>query len=142
MIMTGDKLTFKSSSKEVSERMRRMPTANSKPEIRLRKSLYARGFRYRIHRRDLPGRPDIAFGPAKVAVFVDGCFWHNCPIHGTVPKSNTQWWEEKFKRNRKRDRLKDEQLSEIGWISIHVWEHENVLQATERIILAIQDRIN
>ena len=140
--MSGNKLTFKSSSKEVSERMRRMPTANSKPEIRLRKSLYARGFRYRIHRRDLPGRPDIAFGPAKVAVFVDGCFWHNCPIHGTVPKSNTQWWEEKFNRNRERDRLKDEQLSEIGWISIHVWEHENVLQATERIILAIQDRIN
>ena len=140
--MTGDKLTFKSSSKEVSERMRRMPTANSKPEIRLRKSLYARGFRYRIHRRDLPGRPDIAFGPAKVAVFVDGCFWHNCPIHGTVPKSNTQWWEEKFNRNRERDHLNDEQLSEIGWISIHVWEHENVLQATERIILVIQDRIN
>ena len=114
--MNSKPLVMKSSSKEVSERMKRMPTKDSKPELRLRKAIYGLGFRYRLHRKDLPGKPDIAFGPAKVAVFVDGCFWHNCPEHGTIPKNNREWWLEKFQRNRERDTLKDEQLKEMGYL--------------------------
>ena len=132
---------MKSSSKEVSERMKRMPTKDSKPELRLRKAIYGLGFRYRLHRKDLPGKPDIAFGPAKVAVFVDGCFWHNCPEHGTIPKNNREWWLEKFQRNRERDTLKDEQLKEMGWLPVHVWEHEDPDTAARNIKKLIKERL-
>ena len=134
-------LVMKSSSKEVSERMKRMPTKDSKPELRLRKAIYGLGFRYRLHRKDLPGKPDIAFGPAKVAVFVDGCFWHNCPEHGTIPKNNREWWLEKFQRNRERDTLKDEQLKEMGWLPVHVWEHEDPDTAARNIKKLIKERL-
>ena len=134
-------LVMKSSSKEVSERMKRMPTKDSKPELRLRKAIYGLGFRYRLHRKDLPGKPDIAFGPAKVAVFVDGCFWHNCPEHGTIPKNNREWWLEKFQRNQERDMLKDEQLKEMGWLPIHVWEHEDPDTAARNIKKLVKERL-
>ena len=132
---------MKSYSKEVSERMKRKPTKDSKPELRLRKAIYGLGFRYRLHRKDLPGKPDIAFGPAKVAVFVDGCFWHNCPEHGTIPKNNREWWLEKFQRNRERDTLKDEQLKEMGWLPVHVWEHEDPDTAARNIKKLIKERL-
>tara|TARA_Y100001970_G_C14112963_1_gene791942 strand:- start:323 stop:781 length:459 start_codon:yes stop_codon:yes gene_type:complete len=127
---------------KVSEQMRRMPSKDSLPELKIRKALYAKGVRYRIHRKDLPGKPDIAVGPAKVAIFVDGCFWHNCPDHGTVPKNNHQWWVEKFKRNRERDLQKDEDLRERDWLPIHVWEHEDPNEATEKIIKIIRERLS
>ena len=139
--MNSKPLVMKSSSKEVSERMKRMPTKDSKPELRLRKAIYGLGFRYRLHRKDLPGKPDIAFGPAKVAVFVDGCFWHNCPEHGTIPKNNREWWLEKFQRNRERDTLKDEQLKEMGWLPVHVWEHEDPDTAARNIKKLIKERL-
>ena len=139
--MNSKPLVMKSSSKEVSERMKRMPTKDSKPELRLRKAIYGLGFRYRLHRKDLPGKPDIAFGPAKVAVFVDGCFWHNCPEHGTIPKNNRDWWLEKFQRNRERDTLKDEQLKEMGWLPVHVWEHEDPDTAARNIKKLIKERL-
>ena len=121
--------------------MKRMPTKDSKPELRLRKAIYGLGFRYRLHRKDLPGKPDIAFGPAKVAVFVDGCFWHNCPEHGTIPKNNREWWLEKFQRNQERDMLKDEQLKEMGWLPIHVWEHEDPDTAARNIKKLVKERL-
>ena len=139
--MNSKPLVMKSSSKEVSERMKRMPTKDSKPELRLRKAIYGLGFRYRLHRKDLPGKPDIAFGPAKVAVFVDGCFWHNCPEHGTIPKNNREWWLEKFQRNRERDTLKDEQLKEMGWLPVHVWEHEDPDTAARNIKELVKERL-
>ena len=120
-------------SKTVSGQMRRMPTKNSNPELRIRKALHARGLRYRLHRKDLPGKPDISFGPAKLAVFVDGCYWHNCPEHGTIPKKNREWWIEKFEQNRYRDRRKDQELEKLGWLPIHVWEHEDPRHAAEKI---------
>ena len=138
--MNSKPLVMKSSSKEVSERMKRMPTKDSKPELRLRKAIYGLGFRYRLHRKDLPGKPDIAFGPAKVAVFVDGCFWHNCPEHGTIPKNNREWWLEKFQRNRERDTLKDEKLKEMGWLPVHVWEHEDPDTAARNIKELVQEK--
>ncbi len=98
------------------------------------------GLRYRLHRKDLPGKPDIVFGPVRVAVFVDGCFWHHCPDHGTIPKNNREWWIEKFERNRERDLRKDSQLIELGWLPVHVWEHTEPSQAAEEISRIIQER--
>ncbi|MDA8210194.1 MAG: very short patch repair endonuclease [Actinomycetota bacterium] len=108
-----------------SQIMAQIRGKDTAPEIRLRKALWASGLRYRVHPK-LPGRPDIAFPRAKVAVFVDGCFWHSCPLHGKRPKSNTDYWQPKLERNRVRDCRVDRALADIGWISIRVWEHEVV----------------
>ena len=135
-------LTPQPKSRSVSEQMRRMPTKNSTPEIRLRRSLHALGLRYRLHRKELPGKPDIALGPSKIAVFVDGCYWHNCPEHGTIPKNNHEWWKEKFQRNRERDNRKDAQLKEMGWLPIHVWEHEDPDTAARNIEKLVKNRLN
>ena len=90
--------------------------------------------------RDL--KPDITFRPSKVAVFVDGCFWHNCPEHGTILKNNCAWWLEKFQRNQERDKRKDEQLKEMGWLPIHVWEHEDPDTAARNIEKLVKERLN
>ena len=81
----------------------------------------------------LPGKPDFAFPKAKLAVFVDGCFWHRCPEHGVLPKANRDWWREKLDRNVSRDRLKDEELVALGWSVVHVWEHEEEAESAGRI---------
>ncbi len=113
--------------------MKRMPRKDSVPEIRLRRALHALGLRFRVNLKGLPGTPDIAFTRAKIAVFVDGCFWHRCPEHGVLPKANRDWWREKLDRNVSRDRLKDEQLVSLGWTVVHVWEHEDEVGTAERI---------
>ncbi len=77
------------------------------------------------------------FRRAKVAVFVDGCFWHACPLHGTTPKTRTQWWTEKLDANSARDRETDELLSANGWLPIHIWEHEDPVAASVRIAEAV-----
>ena len=98
---------------------------NTKPELRLRKALWAAGLRYRLsHRFRLPGRPDLAFPGKKLAVFVDGCFWHGCPLHATFPKANKLFWDKKLRENRERDVRVDDQLDSMGWRVIRVWEHE------------------
>ena len=113
------------SSEQVSQQMKRMPRENSEPEVRLRRELHSRGLRFRVNLRGLPGTPDIAFTRAKIAVFVDGCFWHRCPRHGVLPKANRDWWREKLDRNVERDKRKDGELEDLGWLSIHVWEHDD-----------------
>jgi DNA mismatch endonuclease, patch repair protein len=119
-------------SASVSAQMSRMPRRNSGPEMRIRKILHRRGLRYRVH-PTLPGRPDIAFTRVRVAVFVDGCFWHACPLHGVLPKNNRTWWAEKLERNIERDREKDTALVRDGWTVLHVWEHEDSVAAADRI---------
>ena len=109
-----------------------MPRHHTKPEVALRRELHRRGMRFRVQAQ-LPGRPDVAFTRAKLAIFVDGCFWHACPDHGTLPKNNRQWWAAKLEANVMRDRLKDEQLVSLGWHVLHVWEHEPVPRAAERV---------
>ena len=109
---------------KVSAQMQRMPRSSTGPEVLLRRELHRRGLRFRINYRALPGRPDIAFTAARIAVFVDGCFWHSCPDHGILPKNNREWWREKLARNVERDREKDTQLGNMGWTVVHVWEHE------------------
>lgn len=116
----------------VSRQMSRMPRRNTKPELLLRRELHGRGLRFRLH-PPLPGRPDLVFTRAKIAVFVDGCFWHGCPEHGTLPKNNREWWREKIDGNIRRDRLKDEALGLLGWEVLHVWEHEAPESAADRV---------
>lgn len=81
----------------------------------------------------LPGKPDIALTRAKIAVFVDGCFWHACPVHGSLPRNNREWWEAKLARNVERDREKDSALEELGWTPIHYWEHDDVDEVADEI---------
>jgi DNA mismatch endonuclease (patch repair protein) len=89
----------------------------------LRKQLWQRGFRYRLHMR-LPGRPDICFARVRLAVFVDGCFWHQCPIHYTAPVRNAQFWAEKIASNVRRDKDAQQALERLGWKVLRLWEHE------------------
>jgi DNA mismatch endonuclease (patch repair protein) len=83
---------------------------------------------------------DVAFLGPRVAVFVDGCFWHACPVHGTRPKANASWWTEKLTANVQRDRDTDRRLREIGWESVRVWEHENSSAAADRIQQVVEAR--
>jgi DNA mismatch endonuclease (patch repair protein) len=103
-------------------------TRDTAPELALRQALHALGLRYRVDRAPLQGslrRADIVFSRQRVAVYVDGCFWHGCPEHGTRSKSNATWWEEKLARVRARDTDTDRVLAEAGWIVVRVWEHED-----------------
>jgi DNA mismatch endonuclease (patch repair protein) len=105
----------------------------------IRQALHARGYRYRVD-APLPGlrrRADLLFARSKVAVFVDGCFWHGCPDHGTTPKSNTEWWTAKISANIERDRDTDHHLTAEGWTVIRVWAHEDVGKAVDQIVRAL-----
>lgn len=118
-------------------------STNTGPEMALRRELHRMGLRYRVDRWPLPSgrtRADIVFGPSKVAVFVDGCFWHQCPKHGTMPKSNVTFWEAKLRRNVQRDRESDRILSSAGWLVIRVWEHENCSLAAQLIAAQVRAR--
>lgn len=103
--------------------MGRIRGKDTKPELALRRTLWALGYRYRVHSK-LPGRPDILFINKKVAVFVDGCFWHCCPSHFTMPKTNTEFWRKKLAGNRRRDRAVSVKLHRLGFKVIRIWEHE------------------
>lgn len=103
--------------------MSRVRGKNTKPEVALRKALWAKGLRYRLHYK-LPGKPDIVFVSAWVAVFVDGCFWHGCPLHGSIPATNKRFWKKKLARNMERDREVIEMLSGSGWLVMRFWTHE------------------
>lgn len=108
---------------------------DTKPEKALRSELWRRGLRYRVDFKVVGGRRrvDIVFTRARVAVFVDGCFWHRCPVHATVPKANREWWEAKLSMNVDRDRATDEALLQAGWTVIRIWEHERASAAADRI---------
>jgi DNA mismatch endonuclease, patch repair protein len=121
--------------------MRSMPRRDTSVEMALRRELHRLGLRYRVHVRHLPGTPDIALTRARVAVFVDGCFWHQCPQHGTAPKNNSAWWAAKLDGNVERDRRKDVQLREIGWAPVHVWEHEDPAAAAAEIYAIWRERV-
>lgn len=107
-----------------SEQMARVRSSNTDAEMLLRRSLWREGLRFRVTCRFLPGSPDVAFTRWRLAVFVDGCFWHGCPIHYTSPKANSTFWQEKKARNCARDARVDGELISLGWSVLRVWEHE------------------
>jgi DNA mismatch endonuclease (patch repair protein) len=121
--------------------MRSNRRTDTKPEIALRSALHAMGYRYRKDfRLDLPlrrVRPDIAFTGRKVAVFVDGCFWHACPEHGSQPKSNEWYWSPKLVKNVERDRAADEALRQAGWTVVRLWEHVPLPDAVALVVSAV-----
>ncbi|MFD7835891.1 very short patch repair endonuclease [Streptomyces sp. NPDC059761] len=124
------------STPEVRARMSRQKSKNTGIEMALRSALHAAGLRYRVHRRPVKGvrrEADIVFGPARVAVFVDGCFWHGCPVHATWPRRNAEFWRAKIEGNRARDHDTDRRLAESGWLAVRVWEHETVEEAAARV---------
>jgi DNA mismatch endonuclease (patch repair protein) len=126
-----------------SRRMARQRRRDTAPEMAIRRLLHARGFRYRVN-APIPGMPrrraDLTFRTRKVAVFVDGCFWHGCPQHRTQPRANGAWWYEKLQRNVERDREADEHLQGQGWLVIRIWEHEDPETAADRVELALRGR--
>jgi DNA mismatch endonuclease, patch repair protein len=127
----------------VASRMSAQATRDTEIEIRLRSSLHRRGLRFTVHRRperNLRATADILFRPARVAVFVDGCFWHGCPRHASWPKTNAAWWRDKIRGNRSRDARVTRLLRSAGWSVVHVWEHENAERASHRIERIVRAR--
>lgn len=133
----------RASSADALQRMRAAKQRDTGPELAIRKLVHAAGLRYYVDRRpdaDVNRRADLVFPRSKVAVFIDGCFWHSCPKHGTFPKANAHWWREKLARNRERDRETNEHLIAAGWRVIRIWEHERASAAANRIIVAVRRR--
>jgi DNA mismatch endonuclease, patch repair protein len=116
------------SATSVSRRMSKQPTKDTRPELELRRRLHAAGLRYRVDCQPIPDtrrRADIIFTRQKIAVFVDGCFWHSCPKHATFPNANAEWWATKLEQNRLRDTETNRLLTDAGWTVVRVWEHDD-----------------
>lgn len=118
----------KLSRAERSENMRRIRSKDSHPEIMVRSLAHALGYRFRLHRRDLPGKPDLVFPSRRKVIFVHGCFWH---LHGRcregrIPKSRQSYWRPKLERNRERDARNRRKLASLGWACLVIWECETV----------------
>lgn len=131
-------------SKEVrSYNMSRIKSINTKPEILLRKELFKLGFRYRIHDKKLPGKPDIVLKKYKTIIFIHGCFWHgheNCKYF-VIPKTRTEWWLDKINKTKENDKNNYKKLKEIGWKIITVYECELKKQYIEQTINRIKNEI-
>jgi DNA mismatch endonuclease (patch repair protein) len=109
---------------------------DTKPELAIRRSLHAKGLRYRVNYRPLPGlrrTADVVFTRSRVAVFIDGCFWHGCPDHYRAPASNVTYWSAKVSRNRERDTETTEHLECAGWTVLRFWAHEDPESVTQKI---------
>jgi DNA mismatch endonuclease (patch repair protein) len=131
------------SSSGVSGRMSRQRRRDTTPEVSIRQLLHAQGYRYRVA-WPIPGMRrrtvDIAFTRARVAVLVDGCFWHSCPQHKTSPMANSEWWSEKLEKNRLRDAATTAHLESMGWSVLRIWEHERPADAVTRIVDLLSSR--
>lgn len=123
-----------------SEQMRQIKGANTRPEIALRKALWHRGHRFRVDYKTQYGRPDIAFPKMRVAVFVDGCFWHGCPLHYVRPRARSEFWSAKLTSNLERDRRATRGLLSLGWTVIRFLEHE--VEDLERCCSLIEACLN
>jgi DNA mismatch endonuclease (patch repair protein) len=111
--------------------MSRIRSGNTSPEKKVRSFLHANGFRFRLHRKDLPGKPDIILSSLKIVIFVHGCFWHQCPKckGGRLPKSNLGYWEAKLKRNQERDKENAAKLQQLGWRVIIIWACDTSIES-------------
>lgn len=123
--------------------MSRQRRRDTTPELLLRHELHRRGMRFRVN-APLPGLPrrraDLLLTRARIAVFVDGCFWHGCPEHATRPAANAEWWASKLARNVERDRETDERLRAEGWIVLRFWEHADAVAAADEVETAWRSR--
>lgn len=128
----------------LSRKMSTLARRDTKPELLLRQELHRRGFRYRVQIK-VPGNNrrtiDIAFTRVRLAVYVDGCFWHGCPEHHVRPRSNSEWWRWKIDRNQARDADTDEELAEAGWDVLRIWEHVSAATAADRVEEAYRARV-
>jgi DNA mismatch endonuclease (patch repair protein) len=123
--------------------MRANRSRDTKPEIALRSLVHAAGLRYRVAAKPLPKMQrtaDLLFRPARVAVFVDGCFWHGCPDHFVPPKTNPGYWKTKIGGNTRRDRDTDSRLEEAGWLVLRFWEHQDPAECAETVVAAVSAR--
>ena len=128
-----------------SEIMRSIRASNTKPELLVRSVLHRLGYRFRLHRKDLPGTPDIVLPGHRVVIFVHGCFWHGCEKcdKGTrIPKTNTEFWREKIERNRERDRQAIANLASTSWRVMIVWQCEtsDVQKLASRLQVFLSNR--
>ncbi|MBX9387560.1 very short patch repair endonuclease [Streptomonospora nanhaiensis] len=131
------------SSEAVRASMRSNKGRDTKPELALRRAVHSLGLRYRVSARPLPKvrrTADMVFTRVKVAVFLDGCFWHGCPEHHTVAATNAGFWAEKVRRTRERDSETDRLLREAGWLPVRVWEHEDPEEAAHRVAELVRGR--
>jgi DNA mismatch endonuclease (patch repair protein) len=130
------------STPAASRVMRGNRRTDTGPELRLRSELHRRGLRFRkdflVRARETKVRPDIVFPRRRLAVFVDGCFWHSCPDHGTRPRANVSYWSAKLERNTARDCKVDDGLSTEGWLVIRIWEHTPALEAADQVAAALE----
>ncbi len=145
--MTSSECVYKkppASSLLIRDRMRAQRTRDTAAERALRSALFRRGLRFRVNHK-LPGLSrktfDVVFPRARVAVLVDGCFWHACPVHATWPKANAEWWRNKIEENRRRDVATNEALVAAGWTVVRVWEHVEPEVAAERIVGVIEGAV-
>lgn len=133
------------SSPAVRNSMLGNKSKDTKPELVIRRHLHAAGLRYRVHARPIKNwnrRADIVFPKAKIAVFVNGCFWHGCLEHYTAPKTNSEYWAPKIRRNVERDTETFLRLKSEGWLVIPIWEHENLDKKSEKVAVKIRKRLS
>lgn len=127
-----------------SYNMSRIRSKNTKPEIKVRKYLFSNGFRYRLHQKNLPGKPDIVLKKYNTVIFIHGCFWHGhdgCKYF-VVPKTRTAWWLEKIRKNKLNDQVNMEKLKQIGWKVIVIWECELKKDKETPTLLSLKNKLN
>ncbi len=120
--------------------MRGTKKRDTGPELAVRRLVHASGLRYRVAATPITGvrrTADLLFRPTKVAVFIDGCFWHSCPVHGTSPRAHSEYWLPKLERNRERDLETTSALEEAGWLVLRFWEHEDPSEVAASIVAAM-----
>ena len=130
----------RASAPSVRERMQATGRRDTPPELQIRSLLHRQGYRYRVDISPLENfrsRADIVFPRLRVAVYIDGCFWHGCPLHGTWPKAHGDWWRDKIESNRERDSRANAILVSSGWTVVRIWEHEDPVEAAEKVIAAV-----
>jgi DNA mismatch endonuclease, patch repair protein len=124
------------SKEKRSKLMSAIRSKDTAPEIALRKALFAKGYRYRIHYG--PKKIDIAFPSKRLAIFIDGCFWHVCPVHSHIPKTNQNYWVPKLERNVNRDKTVAQELIAEGWEVLRFWEHDGIDEVLAKIIFSLK----
>lgn len=130
------------SSTGVARSMRSNRSRDTRPELAVRRELHRRGLRYRVDLRPVAGvrsRADIVFTRRRIAIYIDGCFWHQCPIHKTLPATNQGYWLPKLARNRERDAEVNAALVEAGWTVLRFWEHQSPNEVADLVVAALRN---